>query len=404
MKKLLVLAFAALLLIAYSVPVMAEVKIGGIIFTDFYYLNRDKENAKLYGQGDGRTSYTNTMIEVPSITRLYARWTNEDNVGMYIEFGLVGANGSTAVSVRHAYGWWDVSPMFQLMAGHSTTPFSPLNPSQLLGTQDGSLNIIGVGYGEYYSGRFPQIRGTFNFGKAFQLAVALVDENGGARFTDQIPPPATAADFQNNSVLPRLDIGANIEAGPVSIKPSVLFQRKSVDNIATPGSPASQLGDSVNTWAGSLGIKFGMGPFMAEAEGNYGQNLGNSFGLIGTSPSATHAGITTYRANTSSNYMLDDTTTFGYWLDLAYKFGPVTPHFIFGQQQSSGDNNPMSYRTTMIGVSVPIQLAKGFSVRPELMWYDDGDSNTTYNSTTATQGKENDGSYAVYGVQFQITF
>ena len=402
MKKLMVLAFAALLLIAYSVPVMAEVKIGGIVFTDFYYITRDKENANnpAYGsEGDGRESYSNTRIELPSITRLYARWTNEDNVGMYIEFGMGGASGSSSVIVRHAYGWWDISPMFQLMAGHSTTPFSPLNPSQLLGTQSGSLNIIGAGYGEFYSGRFPQVRGTFNFGKAFQLAIALVDPNGGSRFTDQIPAPITAADYQTNTKLPRLDVGANIALGPVSIKPSILVQQRTFDKLVT-----SSIDDSVTTYAGSIGVKFGMGPFMLEAEGQAGKNWGNTRSFIGNSPSAAHAGITTYRATTNSDYRLDDTSNFGYWVDLAFKFGPVTPHLIFGQQQSQGDDNPMSYRTTMMGVSVPIALAKGFTVRPELMWYDDGDSNTAYNSTTATQSKSNDGSYAIYGVQFQITF
>jgi hypothetical protein len=323
---------------------------------------------------------------------------------MYIEFGIGGASGASTVIVRHAYGWWDISPMFQLMAGHSTTPFSPLNPSQLIGTQSGSLNSIGAGYGEFYSGRFPQVRGTFNFGKAFQLAVALVDENGGARFTDQYPAGTLPTDFQTNAVLPRLDVGANIALGPVSLKPSVLFQKKTFDNVAAPGTPASMLGDTVNTWAGSLGIKFGMGPFMLEAEGQMGQNWGNTRNLIGNSPSATHAGITMYRANTASNYRTDDTQNYSYWIDLAFKFGPVTPHLIFGQQQSQGDDNPMSYRTTMMGVSVPITLAKGFTVRPELMWYDDGDNNTAYNATTATQSKSNDGSYAIYGVQFQITF
>ncbi|MFP3912703.1 MAG: hypothetical protein ACLFUT_11555, partial [Desulfobacteraceae bacterium] len=154
MKKLFVIGMAALLLVAFTVPAMAKVKIGGIIFTDFYYIDRDKENAAWKGLSDGTTSYNNTAIQLPNITRLYGRWTNEDNVGMYIEFGLGQGSGSTDrstsndASLRHAYGWWDVNPMFQIMAGKSTTPFSPLNPSQLLGTRSGSLNIIGVGYGD----------------------------------------------------------------------------------------------------------------------------------------------------------------------------------------------------------------------------------------------------------------
>ena len=67
------------------------------------------------------------------------------------------------------------------MAGKSTTPFSPLDPSQLLGTRSGSVNIIGVGYGNFYSGRFAQVRGTFKFGKMGRVALALVDPNGTVR-------------------------------------------------------------------------------------------------------------------------------------------------------------------------------------------------------------------------------
>jgi len=99
MKKLFIIGIAALLLVVFTVPAMAKVKIGGIIFTDFFYLNRDKENSKYYSSntgGTGVTSYNNTAIQLPNITRMYARWTNEDNVGMYIEFGV----GQNAGAVR----------------------------------------------------------------------------------------------------------------------------------------------------------------------------------------------------------------------------------------------------------------------------------------------------------------
>ena len=49
MKKLFIFGIAALLLVAFTVPAMAKVKIGGIIFTDFYYLDRDEENSESMG-------------------------------------------------------------------------------------------------------------------------------------------------------------------------------------------------------------------------------------------------------------------------------------------------------------------------------------------------------------------
>lgn len=383
MKKLFVIGFAALLLVAFTAPAMAKVKIGGIVFTDFYYLDRDKKNALSEGVGDGTDPYTVTRIEIPSITRLYAKWTNEDNVGLYIEYGLGGALGSTGVSVRHAYGWWDVNPAFSIMAGHSTTPFSPLNPSQLLGTQSGTLNIIGVGYGDFYSGRFPQVRGTFRFGKAARLEIALVDPSGGTF------GPWTSS--QNNSKIPRVDIGVPIYVGPVKLYPSFLWQKRDVDK-ATPAG----VDDSLTTYIGSLAFKAGFGPVGIAAEGNWGKNWGNTRGLFGNSPSATIASATLL--NTGK---IHDAETYSGWLDVSFRFGPVTPHLIYGLQKTKNKTAAGADReckTQMYGISIPIDLAKGFRLRPEFMWYDDGDTKTN-GAASVDNGK-----YAIYGVQFQITF
>ena len=131
MKKLFAIGLAALLLVAFTVPAMAKVDVGGLVLTDFYMFKQNAAN-KSGGLGVGETatdsSYSNTRIEVPGHSRIKARWTNENGVGMFIELGIGGATGGTAVVVRHAYGWWDVNPNFELMVGHSTTPFSPLTP------------------------------------------------------------------------------------------------------------------------------------------------------------------------------------------------------------------------------------------------------------------------------------
>jgi len=412
MKKLFVLGMAALLLVAFSVPAMADVKIGGIIFTDFYYLDRDKENAKFYRVGDGTSSFGNTAIQLPNITRLYARWTNEDNVGMYIEFGLGQNTGDTikqggaygaidtdsAANLRHAYGWWDVNPMFQIMAGKSTTPFSPLNPSQLMGTRSGSVNIIGVGYGDFYSGRFTQVRGTFKFGKAARLEIALVDPNGTLVAGDYGPwEGGEGVDYQTSTNIPRVDISVPIYLGPVHLYPGFLYQHRTVDKLSALNSGVD---DNIDTYIGTLGFKSGFGPFGVEAEGQWGKNWGNTRGLCGTSMPARISGAF---LNTHTG-QIEDAETYSFWVDLSYKFGPVTPHLMYGQMKT--ETKAMAgtamvdqeAKSQMWGVSVPIQLAKGFQLRPELMWYDDGDLETDGQASTDL------GKYMIAGVQFQITF
>jgi len=404
MKRLFIAGVSLVLLVALTVPTTATTKIGGILFTDFYYLQRDKDNAYDLGVGNGSSPYNVTAIQIPNITRLYARWTNEDNVGMYVELGLgqdsgaVDESTSTGVELRHAYGWWDVTPTIQILAGKTTTPFSPLYPSQLLGTRSGTYNVIGVGYGDYYSGRLVQVRGTFRFNENIRLAIALVDPNGVADKVGEYGPWEDLEDlydYQGSTRIPRIDIGLPIYLAPVHIYPSFLYQHRTVDRV---GSWTPDMDNSLDSYVGSLGIKTGFGPLGFSAEGNWGQNWGNTRGLIGYSYPAVFAG-----AMVGNNGRINNAETYSFWFDLSYRLGPVTPHVIYGEMRTKNKFYDIDVETNsqMFGFSIPIDVAKGFRIRPELMWYDDGDIKVQEAGQGYSQGI---GRYAIYGVQFQITF
>ncbi len=373
----------------------AKITIGGRIYMDCYYLDRNKENSQWKKLGDN--SFTNTALQIPNITRLNAEWTNEENVGMFIQVGIGQISGGTAdstsdgVTLRHAYGWWDVTRDFQILAGKTTTPISPLVPFQMIGTRSGSLNIIGEGYGELYSGRFAQIRGTYHFTNTIRLAVALVNPNGStlgnyAPYGDAIIP------YQNDTKLPRIDLGLPIYAGPISIYPSFLYQRRKI-NFLSEHPDCDGIDNHIDTYIGSLGIMAAFGPFQMSAEGNWGQNWSNTGGGMGVSPPARNAAATIY------NRQLDDTRTYAWWVDGSYRLGSVTPHLMYGQMKSEGNKNPMAYKSWFWGISIPINVAKGFQLIPEFIWYNDGDDNRdTFNN------RVNNGKYAIYGVQFQFRF
>ena len=424
MKKLFIIGFAALLLVAFTVPAMAKVKIGGIVFTDVYYIDRNAKNAWWHApnatadQFDSYSPYQVLAVGIPGFTRLNARWTNEDNVGMFIELGL-GQGGtdspdlssSNGVTLRHAYGWWDVNPNFQILAGKTFTGFSPLSPSQTVGYNAGSVNIIGLGYGNWDWGRWAMVRGTYKFGMG-RVNLALVDPNGGQRnynsnsmgdtestlanfFPAETVGAVIGRDYQNNTKLPDFNLSAVLNFGPISLYPGFLYQYRTVDYL--PGSDYGRYDDSVSSYAGTLGAKGGFGPFGFAVEGNWGQNIGNTRSGIGNSPS-------TYFSSATFNedgYM-NNSNTYSFWADVWYKVGPVTPHVMYGQQKTSVDYNFRDYsvKTSFWGFSIPIDLAKGFRVRPEFMWYDDGEL-----EAGGTNGEALDfGNYAIYGVQFQITF
>ena len=395
LKRLFVFFILLFLLIGLPGPALAKVTIGGRVYVDFYYLDRNKENAQYKKLGDN--PLTKTAIQVPNITRFNVNWTNEDNVGMFIQMGLGQISGATTdntsdgVTLRHAYGWWDITENFQVLAGKTTTPVSPLLPYQMLGTRSGSLNIIGEGYGELYSGRFAQIRGTYHITNTIRLAVALVDPNGAA-LDHYTPYEKEDIKYQTNTKLPRIDLGLPIYAGPISIYPSFLYQRRTVDFL-TQHPDVDGIDNHIDTYIGSLGVLAAFGPFQLSAEGNWGQNWSNTGGGMGVSPPARNSAATIY------NRQLDDTTTYGWWVDGSYRVGIVTPHIVYGQMKSEGDKNPMRYKSWFWGFSVPIQVAKGFMLVPEFMWYDDGDDNRD-----AWDNRVDNGKYAIFGVQFQFRF
>ena len=403
MKKLFIIGTAILLLMAFTMPAMAKIKIGGIIFTDFYYLNRDKENARDWRLGNGTCSYNVTAIQVPNISRLYARWTNEDNVGMYIELGLGQEYGSVEwswsdrVEVRHAYGWWNINQNLKIMAGKTTTPLSPLNPSQMLGTRSGSYNIIGAGYGDLYPSRIPQVRGTYKFNKNIRLALALVDPTAVADVVGDRGPWSWGVEYSTK--IPRVDIGVPLTFANFNLYPSFMWQRRTVD-IIRQSYYAEEYGypndDEMTTYIASLGFKTGWGQLALSAEGNWGKNWGNAGGFMGYSYPAI------FSSAGYKNGEINNAETYSYWADLSYKIGPVTPHLIYGEMSTKNTYGNMDFDTkaSMYGISCPIQLAKGFSIRPEVMWYDDGNVDVSGEFSE----NYNAGKYMIAGVQFQITF
>ena len=377
MKKIFVVGFAALLLVAFTVPAMAETKVGGIVFTDFYYFSQENKNKA----GDS-SDYSATKIQVPNITRLNAKWTNENGVGMFIEFGIgddtsgvQSTSGNAGVAVRHAYGWWDVNPGFTLLVGHSTTPFSPLTPTQLLGVRSpGGTHVIGIGFGEFYSGRFPQVRGTFKFSKNARLAIALVDPNvTGSPFTAQA---TTVSD--NDSKMPRIDIGMPLYFGNVKLYPGIFYHEQTYDDVLAGQD------DSITSWGASLGAVLAVGPATITGEIQTGENWGNTRALVGGLPAAIAAG------------KIQDSEALAGWIDVAFKLGPATPHFIYGFNNETLDVGGVSvqdWTNTMYGVHVVIPVAKTFLIRPELMFYE-------YEAGLGVDA----GKQMIAGVQFMIAF
>lgn len=392
MKKLQCL-LAIFLVCSCVLPVSADSAVGGIVFIDFYQFQKNLENT-------GTEDQTLSRLEVPSSTRLRIRWTNEDKVTMYAEMGLGGSDGGTSTKLRHAWGSWDFNETWQLMAGHSSTPYSPIFPSQLIGNSSGEDHVIGHGYGDHNPGRVPQIRLTYKFlNKRGALAFALVQPHGG----DKLAIDGQEIGVRNTSA-PRLDVGAAISGYNFQFFPSFFYQTQEYTEVAIPGV------NDVTSWGTSLGFKSGRGRFLLSGEANIGSNWGNTSGSLGTSPAANYAGARLQQITGSNGDVLhmEDTDNMAYWLDLGMKFTTRstrgTVHLIYGNMASDtdgfGDLGATDMESNMIGVSVPIDLpwvARGFRVRPEIFRYDEGDN--TLDGVARDFGQE-----TIAGVQLQYTF
>jgi hypothetical protein len=327
---------------------------------------------------------------------------NDDgNVGMFIELGLGGANGATGVTLRHAYGWWQINPMFKLVAGHTDGSFATLNPGQLLGMNAGAppdLHIIGIGFGNLYEGRVPQLRLETKFNDMITWKIAAADNHH----------PATETDVAGNdeAVWPRVDTMLGLNFGPVYVEPGFSWSKHKHDE----GSLNQGAATSWNTFAFALGFKFGVGPFSLAGEGVWGRNLANGDGWA----AFTGAGFGVYGVEYDNQLDFENSTDTAFWFDAGFKAGPADIHVIYGYQKTEGfitwfdtdwREGEVSWKRQMLGISVPITVARVFVIRPEVFYYDwgDMDADTEFNAWAGT----NDvpfGHEIVAGVVFMVVF
>lgn len=357
MKKENIIATIGMSLLLLNGSAVAKSTIGGIVFTNFYTQDIEETDSL-----NVVTDTKGTKLEVPGNSRLRVRWDNEDNVGMYVEMGL-----GSAVKLRHAYGKWDISETSQLLAGQTSTPFAPLNPSVAM------VNNSGDGYGNVSPGRRSQIRYTYKFlSRQGAFAVALVDP------TAKNTPNASTSE----TVLPRIDMGLAYKTFNWQIFPSLFFSKQSFDT------------ESDITASGfSLGVKTAAGPVTFSAELGAGKNWGNTNMTLGSSFTGDNGG-----ANSAAS-ATEDNDNVSYWTDIGYRFTGEntkgTVHLIYGFSSSElGTTRDME--STMLGLSVPIDfpwIARGFRVRPEVFVFEDVDNLGTADSTDT-----------IAGVQLQYTF
>ena len=375
------------------------------------------------------------------------------------------------VLLRQHYGYWDVNDWFQLLVGQLASKHSRLGPSDITSSRASASNdtagiwTYALGYGNIFPRRIPQIQGNFKVHETTSLQLALCNADpgsgGGASlaqpvdpfntlstvgtassmvlFVDATDPANVAAGLlsngqtaQANAVqrlgesretrLPRIDFTVSFDYGPVGVYPSIMWAEHQFETDAyfAPGVAS----DDVTTWNFSLPVQFSMAGFTFAAELNYGQNWGNSnlypHGDLGGALGAAlghdwtkNAGGTlpTSRAVLDVNGAVQDTDCLGWWAELSYKWGIITPTIAYGYQKVENDNLVTAAwrfenERSWIGLQVPIAAAPHWTITPYLKFYDHKSNDFPLQPAGAPANSIdlNLGEVNVYGVFFMIAF
>jgi hypothetical protein len=430
MKKLFAGILAAVCCCAFVAPALAEVKVEGMITSDFYYYEQSAERVAggvLNNATTAQDDWSTTRINMPQpLNRITVRYTGEDKVvNGYIQIRAGGsrANPSSAAAMNagtaseSAFSWeyawidWHINPSFYMRFGRQDQTFGgAYAPGQSLGQVDG--HIIGLGFGNITAQSRDAVRAFIKFNQNVRMEIELLDPNtetpGNSEFALPAQPGVAAA--RESNVLPRFDISLPMQWGNFRIEPGFTYLKQEWDQVAA-GSD-----DSYDVWGLTLGGRAGFGPFSVMGEITYGDNLG----LVSTHFGGGNGGIrgsvggpATYV--TGGNTKIADGETLAWWIQLGFDFGPFAINGIFGMNSGENDGDPAIARDAaevditqmMYGLAFPIKVTKTFTIAPSIFFYDYDDSATIGGAlgTAAQTGTDTDrGDEMIIGVQFQLVF
>jgi hypothetical protein len=453
MKKFFVLAFAALMAVAFAVPAGAfEGKFEAVLMYDITVVDTDEDYQRNNLGNTDDSSWSSTQIDLNPFGYVGFRLTGK-NVGVRVNFEPRGnsddVNGSDTTFLRQHYAYWDVNDWFQLVVGQLASKHSRLGPTTVTTSRtpiadQTFLGSWGLGHGNIFPTRIPQIQGNFRVHETTLIQLAIIEnDNGEASGLPSDPfntlfllGGAGAGTSQANAMgrlqmseetdMPRFDITVQFDWGPIGFYPSIMFMERSFESdgyfrpaIGTP---------DIDVWNLAIPFKISMWGFTFENEWAFGENWGNSNlyphgdngGVFGMDWPQT-GGLPTSRAVLNSAGQISDTECFSVWAELRYKWGIFTPGIIYSYQEiengslgggivaggGAWTNVPAGTAITSFETDrewfqlfCSIAAAPHWNIQPFISWYDQG--TIDINGRNALNGDLGD--VVLYGVNFIIAF
>jgi hypothetical protein len=402
MKKLLVVGVAVMCL-AFAAPAMAKVTMGGMITNDTFYLDQSGEstqrgvNKAVGTQDNGFSGFRTTMPRAHN--RLNAHYKSDDgNVTGVIELRAGNATPKDS-TFEWYYGWLDykLNDMIHFRIGRQPETFSIMVPSAA--GMGHPLTTLLVGHGNIHASNGDMLKTYIKFNDMIRMEFAIQDPDTDSNEIIAGFPATPGGVVREENDIPRLDLAVPITIANFTIEPSATYLEQSYDQVA-PGDE-----DSITIWGLALGVRAGFGPVTLSGEINYGQNFAN-----GNYTGAGHAGyaaaapaIALAWVNDAGSRQISDSDYLGWWLQADFNFGPATLKMAYGQENIQNDVGPLANDDIDVtrrgyAVALPIKVAKGFTIMPNVIYFDEDDS--------AQIGPLNVdfGDVLLVGVQFNLKF
>jgi hypothetical protein len=408
MKKFFIIALAGLVCLAFTAPAMAKMEFSGTIEAQMWYEDLDGNAAaggynKTVGGVQGDNGVDQTWIDLRN-TGNTLKWlyTSEDkNIMGKVQLRPINAGEG---NYEEAWVQWQVSPMVQLRVGKGAQTYAINAPLQWVGA-DTNAPVVGIGMGNIHGGSArEQIKLYIRPADNVRIEFAMIDpDNDNAevlRFAPATNAGINGETVREENVIPRFDLAVNFKIANFTFEPSLTWLQQEYDQVAA-GSD-----DDITIWGYALGMKAAFGPVGITAEIAGGENLANGNTVTATALTFNTAAAVGYIPVGSTNLKIADSDIFAGFIDFSFKFGPATLHAIYGYQQVDNDGDPavandageFDQAYQMIVFNLPISVAKGFTITPEIAFYD-------YDDNAEVAGAQIDyGDLFVIGVRFKLAF
>jgi len=436
MKKLLVVALAAMMCLCFVLPATAEIKLSGGVWADFYVRSFDKfaiaaANGSAAAGANPTTSYSgrsDTQFNSPTgLSYINFAYTNaKATYGGLLSFSIGQINhmdNSKDLQGNYAYMWWQIAPNAKIRMGLIDQFIGGLYPSTWIGNseyyrfergdssqpQPGAnrpTNFVPVmiTYGNLHSSARMGVDLTYTINDMVSLKVGLYDPDVDGSYLNAGSTQLLATNgsiAMADSKIPRIDVGVPIKIGNFYFQPKGGWLRTTFSDVGLNAGGGTQE-DSFDTWLLGIDTSVVLGPVTLSGEYVYGVNLG---GTNYTSGSYSLTAPFTY-LDGAGNTKIDKEKSQAWWAQVMWSVTPkVALYGNYGQFVSKADRSASTlddryWKRIGYGLSLRYAIGPNFFAVPA--WTHVETSDDTYVGGPTVHYYL--GKLDIYGISFFMLF